>query len=202
MPISGKKVKKKMQNEKKEFVTVLQGKSVREFAQRLVNGAYRIEKQSLNRYKVYETSCNDYTLINRRSFVLLDKELYKLQARENPLAFAIEKALDDDLLTFCISKASIDTMPVKLIARTFSSAKVTLEGVKTSKAGSNYLLTIALVKAISERDLTQKELEIAEIFIKANEIANAAAGNPETTALPAPETVETTAKTVETIPEK
>ena len=187
----------------KEFVTVLQGKALREFAQRLVNGAYRIEKQSLNRYKVYETSCNDYTLINRRSFVLLDKELYKIQARQNPLAAGIEKALDNNTLNLCISKESIDAMPVKLIARTFSSAKVELESVTINTTGNCYLLTIALVKSVSERDLTQKEVEIAKIFIKANE--SAAAGNPKTEmqALPVPETasaVDTTA--TEVIPAK
>ena len=91
-----------------EFVTVLQGKQVREMALRLVNGSYRIEKQAINRYRVYAGQCEDYTLINRRSFVLLDKELYKLQARQNPLAFAIEKALDNDALEFCIDKESVD----------------------------------------------------------------------------------------------
>ena len=194
-------------NKEQEFVTVLQGKSVREMAQRLVNSSYRIEQQSLNRYKVYEAQGEDYTLINRRSFVLLDKEIYKLQARENPLAFAIERALDRDALEFCIDKSSVDKMPVKLIAKTFSSAKVVLESVTINAGGNNYIITIELVKSVSERDLTQKELEIAEYFIKANTAA--AAGNPETEmqALPAPETstnaaVDTTAKTVETIPAK
>ena len=125
----------------KEFVTVLQGKYLREYAQKLSSGSYRIEKQSLNRYRVYETSCNDYTLINRRSFVLLDKELYKLQARQNPLAAGIERALDNNTLDLCISKASIDAMQIKLIARTFSSAKVALEKVATNETGNNYLLT-------------------------------------------------------------
>ena len=190
-----------MKNNNDEFVTVLQGKSVREFAQRLISGSYRIEKQSLNRYRVYETSCNDYTLINRRSFVLLDKELYKIQSRENPLAACIEKALDKDALTFCIDKASVDAMPVKLLARTFSSAKVTLESVTINNTGNNYLLTIALVKSVSERDLTERETELAAMFQR----ANAAAGNTETEmqALPVPETacnvVNTTAKE---IPEK
>ena len=187
----------------KEFVTVLQGKSVREFAQRLVTGKYTIEQVTLNRYKVTEgvnTPEQQYTLINRRSFVLLDKELYKLQARENPLAFAIERTLDNDLLTFCIAKAAIDAMPVKLIARTLSSAKVTLESVKTSKAVSNYLVTIALIPSVSERSLTEREKEIVAMFQR----ANAAAGNPETEmqALPVPETVDTTAKELETIPAK
>ena len=184
--------------EKKEFVTVLQGKYLREYAQKLSSGSYRIEKQSLNRYRVYETSCNDYTLINRRSFVLLDKELYKLQARENPLAAGIERALDNEALEFCIDKASVDAMPVKLIARTFSSAKVALERVTTSKTGSNYLLTIALIPSVSERSLTEREKEIAAMFQRANE----SAGTPETEmqALPPPETacdvVDTTAKVI------
>ena len=189
----------------KEFVTVLQGKALREFAQRLVNNSYRIEKQGINRYKVYESQGNDYTLINRRSFVLLDKEIYRLQARQNPLAFAIERTLDNDLLTFCISKASIDAMPVKLIARTFSSAKVTLENVAINAGGNNYIITIELVKSVSERDLTEKEMVLADMFQRANE--SAAAGNPEKTAEtlvlpPAPDTVNTTAKTVEVIPAK
>ena len=186
-----------MKNEKKELVMQLQGKSLREMAQRLVNSSYRIEQKSLNRYKVYESQGNDYTLINRRSFVLLDKEIYRLQARENPLAFAIEKALDNDALTFCISKAAIDAMPVKLLYRTFSSAKVTLSSVTINATGNCYLLTIALVKAISERDLTENEQAISEMFQR----ANATAGNqvtPETKALPPPETsaVDTTAKEI------
>ena len=183
-----------------EFVTVLQGKMVREFAQKLVTGKYTIEKVSLNRYKVIEgenVPGQAYTLINRRSFVLLDKELYKLQSRQNPLAFAIERTLDNDLLTFCISKASIDAMPLKLIARTFSSAKVALESVKTSKTVSNYLITISLIPAVSERSLTEREKDIAAMFQR----ANAAAGNTETEmpALPPPETpaaVDTTAKEI------
>ena len=189
----------------KEFVTVLQGKYLREYAQRLITGKYTIEQLSLNRYKVIEgenTPEQQYTLINRRSFVLLDKELYKLQSRENPLAFAIERALDNDALTFCIDKASVDKMPVKLLARTFSSAKVALESVTINAGGNNYIITIELVKSVSERDLTQKELEIAEYFIKAT--TNAAAGNPETEkpALPAPETVETIDTTATVIPAK
>ena len=199
MPDTGKKAKKKMQNEKKEFVVSLQGKALREFAQRLVNGAYRIEQQSLNRYRVYAGHGEDYTLINRRSFVLLDKELYKLQARENPLAFAIEQALDNDTLEFCIDKSSVDKMPVKLLEKTFSSAKVTLESVTINATGNNYLLTIALVKAVSERDLTERETELAAMFQRANA---AAAGNPETKAkaLPVPETaaaVDTTATVIQ-----
>ena len=172
----GQKVSMKMKNEKKEFVMSLQGKAVREFAQRLINCNYRIEKQSLNRYRVYDGPGDDYTLINRRSFVLLDKELYKLQARTNPLAAAIERALDSDALEFCISKASVDKMQVKLFARTFSSAKVELENVKLK--ADNYIICFKLVPSVSERDLTQKEMEIAEIFIQAN--TNAAAGTTET----------------------
>ena len=87
-----------------KFVTVLQGKLLREMAQRLLTGKFTIEKLSLNRYKVIEGENDNYTLINRRSFVLLDKELYKLQAKENPLAVGIEKALDSDALEFCVRK--------------------------------------------------------------------------------------------------
>ena len=150
-----------------EFVTVLQGKMVREFAQRLVTGYYRIEQKSLNRYQVYAGPGDGYTLINRRSFVLLDKELYKLQARENPLAFAIEKALDNNTLDLCVSKESIDAMPVKLLARTFSSAKVALESVAINETGNNYLLTIALIQSVSERSLTEREKELAAMFQRA-----------------------------------
>ena len=191
---------KKMQNEKKEFIMSLQGKAVREFAQKLVTCKYTIEKQSLNRYRVYTGPGDDYTLINRRSFVLLDKELYRIQSRENPLAFAIERALDNDALEFCISKVSVDKMPVKLLAKTFSSAKVTLESVLLK--ADNYIIRLKLVPSVSERDLTQKEMEIAEYFIQ----ANVSDGNPETTALPQPETstdaaaVDTTA--TEVIPKK
>ena len=197
----GKKVSTKM-NKEQEFVTVLQGKSVREMAQRLVNSSYRIEQKSINRYKVYESQGNDYTLINRRSFVLLDKEIYKLQARENQLAAGIEKALDSNKLEFTVKKSLIDAMNFKLIARTFSSAKVRLENVTTYI--DNYIIKLSLVESISERALTEREKELAAMFQRAN--ANAAAGNPETEtpapALPPPETVETTAKTVETIPAK
>ena len=193
-----------MQNEKKEFVMQLQGKSVREMAQRLLTGNFSIEKLSLNRYKVIEgvnTPEQQYTLINRRSFVLLDKEIYRLQARENPLAVGIEKALDNDTLEFTIRKSAIDKMPVKLIAKTLSFSKVCIENVLLKM--DNYIIRFTLVPAFSERDLTQKELEIAEYFIEAN--TNAAnAGNPvtEKPALPAPETVDPTAKELETIPAK
>ena len=186
--------------EKKEFVTVLQGKFLREYAQKLVNSSYRIEQKSLNRYQVYAGPGDDYTLINRRSFVLLDKELYKIQARQNPLAAGIEKALDADALEVTVRKSAIDSMPVKLIARTFSFAKVCIENVVLK--ADNYIIRFTLLPAVSERDLTQKELEIAEYFIKAN--TDAAAGNPETEtpALPPPETVDTTAKELETVPAK
>ena len=169
-------------NKEQEFVVSLQGKALREYAQKLVNSSYRIEQKSLNRYRVYAGQGEDYTLINRRSFVLLDKELYKLQARENKLSFAIEKALDNDALTFCIDKASIEAMPVKLLYRTLSTAKVALESVTINTTGNCYLLTIALVKSVSERDLTKNETELAAMFQRANESANAIAnaGNPET----------------------
>ena len=187
-------------NKEQEFVTVLQGKLLREFAQRLVPGKFTIEKVSLNRYKVIEGENNDYTLINRRSFVLLDKELYRIQSRENPLAAAIERALDNDALEFCIDKAVVDKMPVKLLYRTFLSAKVTLENVLLKM--DNYIIRFKLVPAVSERDLTQKELEIAEYFIQANTAANS--GNPETEkhALPVPSetaaAVDTTATVIPT----
>lgn len=191
--------------EKKEFVTVLQGKSVREMAKRLVTGKYTIEKLSLNRYKVIEGVNNEqaYTLINRRSFVLLDKEIYKLQARENPLASGIEKALDNDALEFTVKKSAIDAMQVKLIAKTFAYSKVCIDNVLLKN--DNYIIKFTLIPAVSERDLTQKELEIAEYFIKAHEIA--AAGNPEKPAEtlvlpPAPDMVNTTAKTAKAVPAK
>ena len=202
MPDTGKKAKKKMQNEKKEFIVSLQGKQLREYAQKLVTGSYRIEQKSLNRYKVYETTGNDYTLINRRSFVLLDKELYKLQARSNPLTACIEKALDNNALEFTVRKSAIDKMPVKLIARTLSLSKVRLENVTTYI--DNYIIKLSLVESVSERSLTEREKDIAAMFIKAN--ATAAAGNPEkpaeTKALPVPATVETIDTTATVIPKK
>lgn len=183
-----------------EFVTVLQGKAVRETAVRLINGTWKIERESLNRYRVYEAPVNHVPestmVINRRSFVLLDKEIYRLQARENPLASGIEKALDADSLEFTIRKSAVDKMPVKLIARTFSIAKVAIENVLIK--ADNYIIRFTLIPTISERDLSQKELEVAEIFIQ----ANTNAGNqvtPETPALPAPEEtaqVDTTAKVI------
>ena len=201
--ISGKKAKRKMQNEKKEFVVTLQGKYLREFAQKLVTGKYTIEMQSLNRYRVYCGPNNDYTLINRRSFVLLDKELYRIQSRENPLAAAIERALDTEQLIFTINKEFIDKMPVKLIARTLSQAKVKLTNVYTT--GISYLLKIELVQSISERELNTNEQAIKSMFTNAGVyIAKKRdkQDNPETPALPAPETtadaVDTTAETIPT----
>ena len=193
-----------MQNEKKEFVTVLQGKQLREFAQKLVTGKFTIEKLSLNRYKVIEgvnTPEQQYTLINRRTFVLLDKEIYKLQAKENKLAACIEKALDSNKLEFTVRKAWIDAMNFKLIARTLSLSKVRLENVTTYI--DNYIIKLSLVESISERALTERETELAAMFQRANE--SAAAGNPKTEmqALPVPETasaVDTTA--TEVIPAK
>ena len=187
-----------MKNNNDEFVTVLQGKALREYAQRLVNSSYRIEQKSLNRYKVYEAQGNDYTLINRRTFVLLDKEIYKLQAKENKLAACIEKALDSNKLEFTVRKAWIDAMNFKLIARTLSLSKVRLENVTTYI--DNYIIKLSLIESISERALTEREKEIVTMFKR----ANAAAGNPvnEMQALPAPDTVDTTAKEVETIPAK
>ena len=187
-------------------ITILKGKAIREMAQRLTAGNFRIEKEALNRYAVYEgTETPDQVpvmYVNRTTFVRLDCEIYKIQSRQNPLAFAIEKALDADALTFCIVKASIDAMPVKLLARTLSTAKVILDKVTLNSTGNCYLLTIALVKSVSERDLTERETELAAMFRRAN--ANAAAGTPEkkeTPALPAPETaadatVDTTAKEI------
>ena len=184
-------------------ITILRGKEIREMAQRLTAGSFRIEKETLNRYAVFEgTETPDQTpimYVNRTVFVRLDSEIYKIQARQNKLAFAIERALDADSLEFCIDKASVDKMQFKLIARTLSTEKVVLDKVTLNSTGNNYLLTIALVPSVSERALTERETEIAAMFKRA-----AAASNPETEtpALPAPETVETTARTVETIPAK
>ena len=202
----GKKVSEKMKEQ--EFVTMLQGKQLREFAQRLVTSKFTIEKVSLNRYKVTEgvnSPEQQYTLINRRTFVLLDKEIYKLQARNNPLATGIEKALDNDALEFTVRKTAIDAMPVKLIAKTFAYSKVCIDNVVLRM--DNYIIRVTLIPAVSERDLTQKELEIAEIFINANTNANANAnaGNPEkkeTPALPPPETTATVNTTAKEIPTK
>ena len=183
-----------------EMVTRLQGKSVRDFAERLITGTYKIEREALNRYRVYEAPVNNVPeptiVIDRRSFVLLDKELYRLQARENPLAAGIEKALDDDALEFTIRKSAIDSMNVKLIARTFSSAKVCLENVAIK--ADNYIIRFILVPAVSERDLTDKEKAIAAMFKRA------AAGNPETEtpALSVPENVDTIDTTAKEIPAK
>lgn len=194
-------MKKKMKEEK-EFVTRLQGKSVRETAMRLVTGTWKIEKESINRYRVFEGPVDSIPspalVIDRRSFVLLDKELYKIQAKDNPLAAGIEKALDNNALEFCISKALVDKMPVKLIAKTFASAKVALENVSLKL--DNYIIKFSLIQSVSERELTQKEMEIAEIFIQ----ANTNAGNPETKmqALPAPATTAAVDTTATVIPEK
>ena len=184
-------------------ITILKGKAIREMAAKLTAGSFRIEQENLNRYAVYEGSetpdQKPSMYLNRICFVRLDCEIYKIQARENPLAFAIERALDNDTLEFCIDKSSVDKMPVKLLEKTFSSAKVTLESVTINATGNNYLLTIALVKAVSERDLTERETELAAMFQRANA---AAAGNPETKAkaLPVPETaaaVDTTATVIQ-----
>ena len=178
-------------------ITILKGKAIREWAQRLTAGNFRIEKETLNLYAVYEgTETPDQVpvmYLNRICFVRLDCEIYKIQARQNKLAFAIEKALDNNILDLCISKLVIDAMPVKLIARTLSTSKVVLDKVTLNSTGNNYMLTIALVKSVSERDLTDKEQAIVTMFQSAN--ANASAGNPETA-----DAVDTTAK--ETIPVK
>ena len=151
-----------------ELVTMFQGKALREFAQRLVNGKYTIERQSLNRYKVIESVNNNYTLINRRTFVLLDKELYKLQARNNPLAACIEVALNNNALHFCVRKSSIDSLSVKLITKTFSQAKVTIVNVATYQ--DNYVIRFKLIESVSERSLNEREKAIAEMFHNAKEV--------------------------------
>ena len=184
-----------------EFVTVLQGKQVREMAQKLVTGKFTIERQSINRYKVIEgenVPGQHYTLINRRSFVLLDKEIYKLQSKDNRLQAGIENALNCNKLEFCVRKSYIDTMSFKLIAKTLSYSKVQLEHVESKI--DNYIIRFSLVEAVSERDLTDKEQAIAAMFQR----ANAAAGNPEkpaeTLALPPASAVDITA--TEVIPAK
>ena len=151
-----------------EFVTVLQGKSVREMAQRLITGKYSIEKVSLNRYKVIEGENNNYTLINRRTFVLLDKEIYKLQARTNPIAACIEVALNNNALHFCVRKAAIDSLSVKLITRTFAQAKVTIVDVSTYQ--DNYIIRFELIESVSERALNEREKTIAAMFKNAEEV--------------------------------
>ena len=155
-------------NKEQEFVMQLQGKSLREYAQKLLTGKFTIEKLSLNRYKVIEGSNNAqaYTLINRRTFILLDKELYKIQARENPLAAGIEKALDADALEFTVCKPAIDNLGFKLISRTLSSAKVRLDHVHVKL--DNYIIRFSLVESVSERCLTEHEKEIAAMFTNAN----------------------------------
>ena len=189
-------------------ITILKGKAIREVAKRLTAGKFRIEKENLNRYAVFEgTETPDQVpsmYLNRVCFIRLDSEIYKIQSRSNPLAFAIDRALDNDDLTVCISRSEIDNLPVKLLARTFSSAKVILDGVSLNATGNCFLLRLSLVKSVSERDLTEREKDIAEMFRN----AIAAAGNPEaektaeTLLLPPAETVNTTAKTVETVPAK
>ena len=186
----------------KELVMQLQGKSVREFAKRLVTGYYKIEREALNRYRVYDAQVNNepepVALIDRRSFVLLDKELYRLQSKDNRLQAGIENALNCNKLEFCVRKSYIDTMSFKLIAKTLSYSKVQLEHVESKI--DNYIIRFSLVEAVSERDLTDKEQAIAAMFTN----ANAAAGNPETekTALPAPETTAAVDTTAKEIPEK
>ena len=195
----------KMNNDK-EMVMYLQGKAVREMANRLIAGNFKIEKEAINRYRVYEAPINNVPepvfLIDRRSFVLLDKEIFRLQAKDNPLAAAITTSLDNNVLELHVSKKRIDLMPAKLICKTFSFAKVIPESVKLSESKVNYIIKLALIPSVSERALTEREKEIVAMFQRAN--ANAAAGNTETEmqALPVPETVDTTAKTVEVIPAK
>ena len=198
MPYQGKKESKKM-NREQEMVTVLQGKAVREFAQRLVTGKYAIEQLTLNRYKVigvYDGPGNDYTLIDRRSFVLLDKEIYRLQAKENPLAAGIEKALDNNALQFYVRKASIDALSIKLIARTFSLSKVNLENVTTYL--DNYVIRFSLVESVSERSLTEREKAIAAMFQRAEEVNL----DPESLQLPPAETAQAVDTTAKEIPAK
>ena len=188
-------------------ITILKGKAIREIAKRLTAGNFRIEKETLNRYAVFEgTETPDQEpvmYLNRICFVRLDCEIYKIQSRQNPLAAGIEKALDADALEFTVRKSAIDKMPVKLIAKTFSYSKVCIENVLLKN--DNYIIRFTLVPSVSERDLTQKELEIAEYFIKANTDANAnAAGTPETEtkALPEPETATAVDTTATVIPAK
>lgn len=181
------------------MVTRLQGKSVRECAARLITGAYKIEREALNRYRVFEGPINQVPeptlVIDRRSFVLLDKELYKLQARDNPLAAGIEKALDNNALQFCLRKASIAQLSAKLMSKTFEQAKVTLDSVSTYR--DNYIIKISLVESVSERVLTDKEAAIAAMFVQAQEVAP-----DEALQLPAPEITDVVETTAEEIPEE
>lgn len=188
-------------------ITILKGKAIRELAVKLTSGSFRIEKETLNRYAIFdgvETPDQQPAMyLNRVCFIRLDAEIYKIQSRQNQLAFAIEKALDNDALTLCISKAVVDKMPVKLLVKTLSSAKVTLSRVTINATGNNYLLTIALVKSVSERSLTEREKDIANMFRNAN--AAAAAGNhvtPEMPALPPPKTAAAVDTTATVIPAK
>ena len=93
MPDGGQESEFKME----KAITILRGKQIREQAQRLAAGTFRIEKETLNRYAVYEGAETPDQVpslyINRTVFVRLDSEIYKIQARNNQLAFAIEKAL-------------------------------------------------------------------------------------------------------------
>ena len=184
----------------KEMVTRLQGKVLREFAERLITGTWKIEKESLNRYRVFEGPANSIPaptlVIDRRSFVLLDKELYRSQARENPLAACIELALNNNALHFCVRKEAIDAMNAKLIARTFASAKVTPVDVSTYR--DNYIIRFELIESVSERALTEKEQAIFDLFKNAEEVNL----DIEPTELPSPETTAAVDTTAKVIPEK
>ena len=182
-----------MQNEKKEFVMSLQGKALREFAQRLVTGSYRIEQQSLNRYRVYSGPGEDYTLVNRRSFVLLDTELYKLQAKDNPLQACIDRAWDDNLCGY-VDKESIDAMNAKLIARTLSKAKVFIKDVTISTSRTCYFLQFGLVQSISERELTVREQSIIDMFNNAKVFNESKLKTPPAETIT--DAVDTTAETI------
>ena len=184
----------------KEMVTRLQGKSVRDFAERLITGTWKIEKESLNRYRVFEGPVDSIPaptlVIDRRSFVLLDKELYRLQARENPLAACIEIALNNNVLHFCVRKSSIDSLSVKLITRTFAQAKVTLVDVSTYR--DNYIIGFKLIESVSERTLTDKEQAIAAMFKHAEEVNI----DIQPQQLPPPATTATVDTTAKAIPAK
>ena len=188
----------------KEEVMFLQGKSVREMANRLITGNFKIEKEAINRYRVYEAPANSVPepvfVIDRRSFVLLDKEIFRLQAKDNPLSAAITTSLDNNILEVHVSKARIDLMPAKLICKTFSFAKVMPESVKLSESKVNYIIKLSLIPSVSERSLTENETAIVTMFVN----ANTAADNPKTEmqALPVPETAQTVDTTAKEIPKK
>ena len=190
---TGRKVSIKME----EFVTVLQGKALREFAARLVTGKFTIEKQSLNRYKVIEgesvNGVQDYTLVNRRTFVLLDKELYKLQAKDNPLQACIDRAWDENLCGY-VDKESIDAMNAKLIARTLSKAKVFIKDVTISTSRTCYFLQFGLVQSISERELTVREQSIIDMFNNAKVFNESKLKTPPAETIT--DAVDTTAETI------